>query len=159
MYTIDVSMAQRLLTMTASSSPTLPRSERAERLLIENAVPFVVAFQSFCSAGATQEEDRRWCGLGANLIKDWAAVFRFVVEDGVDPTNNTGEQRLRQAVLWRRSSQGSRSDNGSAFVARMLTVGTTCRIQARSLVAFVTDAVSGALLGRPSPSLLGSPSG
>jgi len=126
---------------------------------IENAVPFVVAFQSFCSAGATQEEDRRWCGLGANLIKDWAAVFRFVVEDGVDPTNNTGEQRLRQAVLWRRSSQGSRSDNGSAFVARMLTVGTTCRIQARSLVAFVTDAVSGALLGRPSPSLLGSPSG
>lgn len=127
--------------------------------LVRDAGPFIAAFQSFCADGAAQSADRRWRALGANLLRDWPAVFRFVDTEGVDPTNNTGEQRLRQAVLWRRSSQGTRSDAGSAFVARMLTVGTTCQIQARRLIDFVTEAVDAALVGKQAPSLLGGPSG
>jgi transposase len=50
------------------------------------------------------------------LLKVEPALWLFVSVEGVEPTNNASESALRPAVLWRRSSLGSQSQDGSCFV-------------------------------------------
>ena len=47
---------------------------------------------------------------------------------------------LRPAVLWRKGSFGSDSEEGSRFAERLLTVVATCRQQGRLLVNFLVAA-------------------
>jgi transposase len=49
--------------------------------------------------------------------------------EGLEPTNNASERALRHAVIWRKTSFGTQSTNGSRFVETMLTVVETCRQQ------------------------------
>ena len=74
--------------------------------------------------------------------------------EGVEPTNNAAERAIRPAVLWRRTSFGSQTQAGSAFVARMLTVITTLKCQHRNVLEYMTTAISAARTGKPAPSLL-----
>jgi hypothetical protein len=74
--------------------------------------------------------------------------------EGVEPTNNAAERAIRPAVIWRRTSFGSQTQTGSAFVARMLTVVTTLKSQRRNVLDFITAATSAARLDKPTPSLL-----
>jgi transposase len=122
--------------------------------LLRRTSDFVAAFRSFCESGVAQDADRRWRALGHDLIALWPAVFQFLHIDGVEPTNNIAEQQVRQGVLWRRTSQGCRSEPGALFVSRILTTTSTCRRQDRSPLAFLTAAVFAYLHGRPAPSLL-----
>ena len=82
------------------------------------------------------------------------ALWTFVDVEGVEPTNNTAERALRHAVLWRRSSHGTHSEEGSRFVERMLTVRATLRAQGRNVLEYLTQAVDASLRGLPAPSLL-----
>ncbi|WP_414590155.1 IS66 family transposase, partial [Scytonema sp. PCC 10023] len=59
------------------------------------------------------------------LLHVEVAMWLFVTTVGVEPTNNAAERAIRPAVIWRRTSFGSQTQAGSAFVARMLTVVTT----------------------------------
>ncbi len=97
-------------------------------------------------------------GLCANLLELWPALWTFAAVDGVEPTNNAAERALRPAVLWRKGSFGTQSDDGSRFVERLLTVAATCKQQGRSLLDFLVTAVTAARLGRPPPSLVTAPS-
>jgi transposase len=81
-------------------------------------------------------------------------VFRFVDVEGVEPTNNQAERDIRPAVLWRKGSQGTRSENGSLFASRMLTTAATCRHQGHRLLDFLERAVLTHQLGEQPPSLL-----
>ena len=72
----------------------------------------------------------------------------------VEPTNNTAEQAVRQAVLWRKGSFGSQSNGGSRYVERMLTGVETTRRQGRNFFVFLTATIVAAVAGLPSPSLL-----
>jgi hypothetical protein len=47
-------------------------------------------------------------------------------------------RRLRHAVLWRKSSYGTQSYQGSRFVEAILTVVTTCQQQGRNILAYLT---------------------
>lgn len=78
-------------------------------------------------------------------------LFTFTRVEGVEPTNNLAERELRSAVLWRRSSQASRSDRGHRFVERVLTIVTSLRAQGRNVFAFLRDVLCPA---RSTPSLL-----
>jgi transposase len=82
------------------------------------------------------------------------ALWTFVHVEGVEPTNNEGERRVRHGVMWRKTSFGTDSPNGSRFVERVLTVVTTLRIQKRNVLDYMTQACEAALHGRPAPSLL-----
>jgi transposase len=82
------------------------------------------------------------------------ALWTFVHERGVEPTNNAAERIVRQGVLWRKRSFGTDSPNGSRFVERILTVVTTLRLQKRNVLDYMTAACDAALHGRPAPSLL-----
>ncbi len=93
-------------------------------------------------------------GTCAELLAHEAALWTFVDHEGVEPTNNLAERVLRPAVQWRRRSYGTRSAAGSRFVERMLTVVTTCRLQDRNVLDYVTAACSAALQGAAAPTLL-----
>lgn len=88
------------------------------------------------------------------LLKVEASLWTFVTTEGVEPTNNGAERALRPAVLWRKNSFGSQSQNGSLFVSRMLTVMTTLRAQNRSVLDYLVEACRAARQGKPAPSLL-----
>lgn len=88
------------------------------------------------------------------LLKVEPAMWLFVTQQGVEPTNNASERALRPAVLWRRSSFGSQSEAGSVFVARMLTIVTSLRAQQRPVLEYLTHACRAARQGERAPSIL-----
>jgi transposase len=93
-------------------------------------------------------------GTCRNLLKREAALWTFVWEPGVEPTNNSAERPLRRAVLWRRRSFGTQSGAGSQFVERILTAVTTLRQQRRDVLDYLTAACAAAICQAPAPSLL-----
>jgi transposase len=96
---------------------------------------------------------RRTC---RNLVKLEMALWTFVWEEGVEPTNNSAERPLRRAVLWRRRSFGTQSAAGSQFVERILTAVTTLRQQQRDVLEYLTAACVAAIREERAPSLLPS---
>jgi hypothetical protein len=88
------------------------------------------------------------------ILKVEPALWNFVNHPQLEPTNNAAEQALRPAVIWRRLSFGSKSQGGSDFVARMLTVTTSLGAQKRSVLDFLTQACHAARFGLQPPSLL-----
>ena len=105
------------------------------------------------SQGATSA-DSKVAGMCKKILEVEPALWTFVRVPGVEPTNNAAERAIRPAVIWRRTSFGTQSENGSTFVERMLTVVTSLRLQKRNVLEFVTAACAAALEDRPPPSLL-----
>ena len=89
-----------------------------------------------------------------NLLKLEVALWLFVREEGVEPTNNAAERAIRPAVIWRRTSFGSDSAAGSEFVSRLLTVVSSLNLQERNILDFLVESVSAARSGELPPSLL-----
>src|SRR5215475_7876208 len=98
--------------------------------------------------------DAKTQGTCRNLLKREAALWTFVWESEVEPTNNRAERPLRRAVLWRRRSFGTQSEAGSQFVERILTSVTTLRQQRREVLDYLTAACTAAIRKDPAPSLL-----
>ena len=88
----------------------------------------------------------------ANVLALLPAVWRFVVSEGVEPTNNHAERVLRRGVLWRKNAFGCQSEAGCRFVERMLTVVQTRRLQGRSVLDYLYDAL--VAIATASPHLL-----
>jgi transposase len=65
--------------------------------------------------------------LAGEILNDWDAVIAFVFDPSLPPTNNDAERALRHAVIARRISFGTRTDEGSRFYAAGLSVIDTCR--------------------------------
>ena len=79
-------------------------------------------------------------GLARNLLKIWPALWTFVeVDEGVEPTNNRAERGLRHAVIYRKLSQGSRCEQGALATERLLSAAISCRLQGRSLFAYLVE--------------------
>ncbi|MBA3946388.1 MAG: IS66 family transposase [Herpetosiphonaceae bacterium] len=93
-------------------------------------------------------------GFCRDLLLTWPALWTFVREEGVEPTNNAAERALRPAVLWRKGCYGTASVEGSRFVERILTVTTTCQQQQQPFLPFLADAVQRSWAGLPAPTLL-----
>jgi transposase len=89
-----------------------------------------------------------------NLLTLESALWLFVREPGVEPTNNAAERAIRPAVIWRRTSFGSNSEAGSKFVARLLTVVSSLNLQERNVLDFLIESVCARRTGEKSPSLL-----
>jgi transposase len=89
-----------------------------------------------------------------NLLSLEPALWTFVAQAGVEPTNNAAERPLRRGVIWRRRSFGTQSEAGSVFVERILTAVITLRQQQRDVLDFLTAACQANILGAHAPSLL-----
>jgi transposase len=98
--------------------------------------------------------DGKAAAFCANVLELLPAVWRFVVSGGVEPTNNHAERVLRRGVLWRKNCFGSHSAAGCRFVERMLSVAQTRRLQGRSVLGYLYEALVAHRNGLPAPSLL-----
>lgn len=94
------------------------------------------------------QKTRKTC---KNILKVEPALWTFVAQEGVEPTNNAAERALRRGVIWRRRSFGTQSEQGSRFVERILTVVISLRQQNRDVLDFLTHVCTP---GQPVPSLL-----
>jgi len=88
-----------------------------------------------------------------SLLKRWPALWTFTHTDGVEPTNNHAERGLRGAVIYRKLSLGSQSEQGERTIERLLSASVTCRLQRRSLYAYLTDVLTASIRGDPIPAL------
>jgi transposase len=87
------------------------------------------------------------------LLKIWPALWTFAKHPGVQPTNNHAERCLRGAVIYRKLSLGSQSEIGEQRIARLLSAHTTCRLQRRSLHAYLIDVLGAHARGDSVPLL------
>ena len=99
---------------------------------------------------ARYRESRRFARA---LLKLWPGLWTFAKRPGVQPTNNHAERCLRGAVIYRKLSLGSQSETGEQRIARLLSAHTTCRLQGRSLHAYLIDVLTATAAGRPAPLL------
>lgn len=115
-----------------------PLMGEVERLLAEGAV----------------RPNAKVAGTCREILKLRDALWTFVYVEGVEPTNNMAEQDLRHAVIWRKTSFGTKSAGGSRFVERILSVAMSLRKQRRNVLDYLTAACEAALRGDSAPSLL-----
>lgn len=104
--------------------------------------------------GSAQTQCTRTANTCANLIKLWAAMWTFLHDETVPPTNNAAEQALRAVVLKRKISGPTRSRRGDEFIARGFSAYETCRRQGRDLWNFMHQAVVAFIDKTTPPSLL-----
>jgi transposase len=103
---------------------------------------------------ATRRERNRRCrGMARNLLKLWPALWTFAAHEGVEPTNNHAERALRGAVIYRKLCLGSQSEQGERRIERLLSASVTCRLQRRSLFAYMTELLTAHARGDPVPLL------
>jgi transposase len=88
-----------------------------------------------------------------SLLKRWPALWTFTHTDAVEPTNNHAERGLRGAVIYRKLSLGSQSEQGERTIERLLSASVTCRLQRRSLFAYLAEVLSASIRGDPVPAL------
>jgi transposase len=83
------------------------------------------------------------------LEREMRALWTFVVEEGVEPTNNRAERALRFAVLWRKMMQGTYNAKGDRWVERILSVRETCRLRGIPTFPVLVEAVTCSFNGQP----------
>ena len=92
-------------------------------------------------------------GMARNLLKIWPALWTFADHKAIEPTNNHAERALRGAVIYRKLSLATQSDGGERRAERLLSAHTTCRLQRRSMHAYLIDAITAHTRGDPVPLL------
>ena len=123
--------------------------------LIEGTAPLKHELKTLLEKHARKSmRHRRTRTFANNLLKVWPALWTFAEVEGVEPTNNAAERGLRGAVIYRKLSLGSQSEEGERTIERLLSVSQTCRLQGRSLFAYLTDVLTARARGQPAPLLV-----
>ena len=86
--------------------------------------------------------------------KNRDGYFLFLEVDGVEPTNNSTEQKIRFVVLDRRVTQGTNSNAGMRFYERIWTVVASCICQGKNIFKFLTDSLRAYYTNSIPPSIL-----
>lgn len=104
--------------------------------------------------GSAQPHCARTAATCANVLKLWPALWRFLHDPAVPPTNNEAERALRSLVLKRKISGPTRSRRGDEFIARGFSAYESCRRQGRDLWHYLHEAVVAWIDKATPPSLL-----
>lgn len=122
--------------------------------LRERITPLQAELRALLGQAARKSTKTKYHRLFANnLLKRWPALWTFTLVEGVEPTNNHAERGLRGAVIYRKLSLGSQSEQGERTIERLLSASVTCRLQQRSLFAYLTDVLNARIRGDPIPLL------
>ena len=117
--------------------------------------PLKLELRALLETNATKHARNRYTKtIAGNLLKLWPALWTFTEIDGVEPTNNHAERGLRGAVIYRKLSLGSQSNQGEHTIERLLSASITCRLQKRSLFAYLTELLTNRARGDPLPALI-----
>ena len=124
------------------------------RALKQRIAPLKRELHALLKTNATKRARNRYTRtIANNLLKLWPALWTFAEIDGVEPTNNHAERGLRGAVIYRKLSLGSQSDQGERSIERLLSASITCRLQNRSLFSYLTGVLTAQARGDPIPAL------
>jgi transposase len=116
--------------------------------------PVQTELRALLEQASPKKARNRWHRQFANnLLKVWPALWTFTTVDGVEPTNNPAERSLRAPVIHRKLSHGTRSHDGERFSERALSAAATCRLQKRSLFAYLSQLIAADTRGDPFPQL------
>lgn len=74
------------------------------------------------------------------LLDHYEKLFLFTRYEGVEATNNAAERSLRHIVLWRKTSYGTQSQEGSRFLERAISIWMTLKKQKRDVFSFFQEA-------------------
>jgi hypothetical protein len=99
------------------------------------------------------EDEKKVRELAGEILNDWDAVVAFVHDPTLPPTNNDAERALRHAVIARRISFGTRTDEGSRFYAAGLSVIATCRQRGVETWAYACRLIAAARANLPLPAI------
>jgi hypothetical protein len=95
------------------------------------------------------EDEKKVRELAGEILNDWDAIVAFVFDPALPPTNNDAERALRHAVIARRISFGTRTDEGSRFYAAALSVIDTCRKRGVETWGYACRLIAAARAGLP----------
>jgi len=124
------------------------------RRLARESKPIQAELRALLEQAGRKSTRTRYHRVFANkLLKIWPALWTFITVDGVEPTNNAAERALRGPVIHRKLSHGSQSHNGERFIERALSASVTCRLQGRSLFAYLAELLTAHARGDPLPAL------
>jgi len=74
------------------------------------------------------------------LLAHYEKLFLFTRYQGVEATNNAAERSLRHIVLWRKTSYGTQSEEGSRFMERAVSIWMTLKQQGKGAFCFFQEA-------------------
>ena len=74
------------------------------------------------------------------LLDYYERLYLFTRYQEVEATNNAAERSLRHIVLWRKTSYGTQSEEGSRFMERAISVWMTLKKQGRDIYSFFQEA-------------------
>jgi len=130
------------------------RHEGDRARLLERITPLKHELRALLEQAARKSTKTKYHRLFAkNLLKRWPALWTFAELEGIEPTNNHAERGLRGAVIYRKLSLGSQSEQGERTIERLLSASVSCRLQGRSLFAYLTDVLGARIRGDPIPAL------
>lgn len=121
-------------------------AKELQRLVkMAHAPPTIGQWRAFyarlCRLIALYRDSKSAAGTFARrLEEEMDSLFVFLIEEGVEPTNNFAERIIRFGVLWRKRSQGTKSEKGNRWVERILSLRQTCRLHNKSTFAVLVEA-------------------
>lgn len=102
----------------------------------------------------TAESCPEIAGTAKEILKVRSGLFTFARNLLIEPTNNCAERAVRGPVMWRKTSFGTHSADGSRYAESILTAVTTLRLQKRPILPFLAECYSAWLEDRAAPTLL-----
>lgn len=114
--------------------------------------PVRVQFEA-CLQRAVDAKLAALSGSCDDMLAHRAALWTFVDQPDVEPTNNHAERELRAFVLWRKRCFGAQSDRGHLFAERLMSVAHTARKQKKNVLTFLTACCTAKIQGTTPPSI------
>jgi hypothetical protein len=98
--------------------------------------------------------EQREAQLIAKRMREWEGEYFRFIEAGIEATNNPAELTIRQSILDRVVTQGSRGISGNEWHERFWSVFTSCTLQNTSVMDYLRACLSAYYGMRPYPSLI-----
>ncbi len=122
---------------------TLKRKTKAIRTFIEGLL-----------RRGQRSKNKKTAGMCRNIHPYSSALWRFLETEGIEPTNNLAEQMIRTLAIWRKTSFGTQSKEGTLYMERIMTTVATCKLQQKNILTYLTDVVKSHINKTDPPSLL-----
>jgi len=119
---------------------------------LSKMAPVRLQFEA-CLKRAVAAKLNELSGSCDDILHHSAALWTFVDQLNVEPTNNHAERELRAFVLWRKRCFGAQSERGHLFAERLMSVAATARKQKKNVLAFLTACCTAKLSGTTAPSI------
>jgi len=99
-------------------------------------------------------EDTQAAEFALNLLVLGPALWTFVDNPAVEPTNNAAERVLRPLAIHRKTSYGTNTPHGSRIYETLQSIVQTLRLQHANVYAWLRDALTAANHHRPLPAII-----